>query len=165
MLSTAPSFHSRTGSSPPSEEMRNVAGESIDTDNNGTLDSRPLMNLEGDVIGNQVSLRGSISSVHSSSDIWSAAYREAVESLGEEITTALSGKNAEQLFNELEDIEKEATHESAFLRGVQRLRSLKTPLDNFKLALDLASPLANLEPTASTVFGVVRSVTAVSFAP
>lgn len=145
--------------------MRNVAGESIDTDNNGTLDSRPLMNLEGDVIGNQVSLRGSISSVHSSSDIWSAAYREAVESLGEEITTALSGKNAEQLFNELEDIEKEATHESAFLRGVQRLRSLKTPLDNFKLALDLASPLANLEPTASTVFGVVRSVTAVSFAP
>lgn len=164
MLSTVSAFHSRTGSSLPLKETSDVTGESIDTGKNGALDSHPLMNLELDVTADQLSLRGSVGSVHSSSDIWSAAYREAVESLGEEITTSLSGKNAEQLFKELEDIEHEATHESAFLRGVQRLRSLRTPLDNFKLALDLASPLANLEPTASTVFGVVRSVTAVSLA-
>jgi hypothetical protein len=116
------------------------------------------------VTADQLSLPESIGSLYAPSDIWSAAYREAVEGLGEEIASALSGKSVERLFKELEEIEREATHESAFLRGVQRLRSLKTPLDTFKLALDLASPLANLEPTASTVFGVVRSVTAVSLA-
>jgi hypothetical protein len=49
-----------------------------------------------------------------------------------------------------------------FLRGVAYLRSIQVPLERFKLALDLASPLANLDPAASTVIGVVRSVTAVS---
>jgi hypothetical protein len=98
-----------------------------------------------------------------SSDLWSTAYREAVESLGEEIDVAiLKGRNVEQLFRELEEIDKEATQESVFLKGVKYLQSIQVPLERFKLALDLASPLTSLEPTASTVFGVVRSVTAVS---
>jgi hypothetical protein len=164
VLSAALILHSSTGSSLHPNETIDVTGELIGAGRNGALDSDSITNLEHKITVDQLSLHGSISSVHSSSDIWSAAYREAVESLGEEITTALSGKNADQLFKELEEIEHEATHESAFLRGVRRLRSLKTPLDKFKLALDLASPLSNLEPTASTVFGVVRSVTAVSFA-
>jgi hypothetical protein len=107
----------------------------------------------GDDIGNVVV----------TSDLWSAAFREAVDSLGKDIDVAiLKGKNVEQLFRDLEEIDKEATQESAFLRGVKYLHSIQVPLERFKLALDLASPLTSLEPTVTTVFGVVRSVTAVS---
>ena len=96
-------------------------------------------------------------------DIWSEAYREAVESLGKEMDVAiLMGNNATQLLMKLEDMDKEAYRKSAFLRGVAYLRSIQVPLERFKLALDLASPLSSLDPTASTVFGVVRGVTAVS---
>lgn len=98
-----------------------------------------------------------------SSDLWSAAYREAVESLGKDIDVAIFvGSSAAQLFVELESIDKGTTQKSAFLRGVAYLRSIQVPLERFKLALDLASPLSNLDPAASTVIGVVRSVTAVS---
>jgi hypothetical protein len=98
-----------------------------------------------------------------SRDLWSTAYREAVESLGEDIDIAmLKGRNVEQLFKELGEIDNEATQDSAFLRGVKYLRSIQVPLERFKLALDLASPLASLDPTASTVFGMVRGVTTVS---
>jgi hypothetical protein len=98
-----------------------------------------------------------------SSDIWSTAYREAVDSLGKDIDVAiLKGENVAQLFRQLEEIDREAAQESVFLRGVRYLHSLQVPLERFKLALDLASPLANIEPTAGTVFGVVRGVTAVS---
>lgn len=104
-----------------------------------------------------------IGSMTVSSDLWSAAYREAVESLGKDIDVAiLMGNNTAQLFKELEEIDKEATQESAFLRGVAYLRSIQVPLERFKLALDLASPLSRGDPTATTVFGVLRGVTAVS---
>jgi hypothetical protein len=97
-------------------------------------------------------------------DLWSAAYREAVNSFGKDIDVAiLKGSSAAQLLEKLEDLDKEATQESVFLRGVAYLRSIQVPLERFKLALDLASPLGSLDPTASTVLGVVRSVTAVSF--
>ncbi|KAJ5022574.1 hypothetical protein J3E73DRAFT_384813 [Bipolaris maydis] len=98
-----------------------------------------------------------------SSDLWSEAYREAVESLGKNIDMAiLASSSAAQLFAELEGIDKEKTQQSAFLRGVAYLRSIQVPLERFKLALDLASPLSNLDPTASTVIGVARSVTAIA---
>lgn len=96
-------------------------------------------------------------------DIWSAAYREAIESFGKDINVAIfKGSSAAQLFRQLEEIDKDASQESAFIRGVAFLRSIQIPLERFKLALDLASPLSNLEPTAATVVGVVKSVTAVS---
>ncbi|KAK6365425.1 hypothetical protein LTR64_008794 [Lithohypha guttulata] len=96
-------------------------------------------------------------------DLWSAAYREAVESLGEDIDVAiLKGSNAAQLFKQLEEVDKDVIQESAFLRGVAFLRSIQVPLERFKLALDLASPVSNLEPAAATVFGVVKSVTAIA---
>jgi hypothetical protein len=85
-----------------------------------------------------------------------------VESLGEEIDViSLKGKSITQLFRDLEDIQKGETHDSAFLRGVKYLQSLRVPLETLKLALDLASPLSSLEPTAATVVGVTRSVVAV----
>lgn len=97
------------------------------------------------------------------SDIWSKAYHEAVDSFGKDIDVAiLKGENVTQLFRQLEEIDGEATEESAFLRGVRHLHSLQVPLERFKLALDLATPLTKIEPTTSTVFGMVRSVTAVS---
>ncbi len=57
-----------------------------------------------------------------SSDLWSEAYREAVDNIGKDIDVAiLTGKNVAQLFRELEEIDKEATQEFAFLRGVRYL--------------------------------------------
>lgn len=105
---------------------------------------------------------GDTENVVPTSDLWSAAFREAVASLGKDIDVAiLKGKNVEHLFRELDEIDKEATQESAFLRGVKYLHSVQVPLERFKLTLDLASPLTSLEPTVTTVFGVVRGVTAV----
>jgi hypothetical protein len=97
------------------------------------------------------------------SDLWSTAYREAVARLGNDFDVGiLEGKKVEQLFEELGKVDEEAKQDSAFLRGVQHLRAIQVPLERFKLALDLASPLTSIEPTTSLVCGVVRSVSAVS---
>jgi hypothetical protein len=99
------------------------------------------------------------------SDLWSKAYQEAVQNMGQDVDVAiLKGENIAQLFKELERVDKDATDESAFLRGVRYLNSIRIPLERFKLALDLTAPLTALEPTTSTVFGVIRGVTAVSIA-
>ncbi|OJJ79438.1 uncharacterized protein ASPGLDRAFT_1506875, partial [Aspergillus glaucus CBS 516.65] len=96
-----------------------------------------------------------IGNVIVSSDLWSAAYREAIENLRQEIDIAtLEGKDAVQLFRELHETEKETTDESAFSRGLRHFA--------IKLELDLVSSLTNVEPTAATVFGVLRSVTAIA---
>lgn len=106
---------------------------------------------------------GDLRNVAGSSDLWSAAFCEAVESLRGDIDIAtLKGKDAAHLLKELEDVAKEATETSVFLKGLKYLQSLQVPLQRFKDVLDLASPLANLEPTAATVLGVVRGLTAVS---
>ncbi|KAL1794606.1 hypothetical protein ACET3X_006422 [Alternaria dauci] len=108
-------------------------------------------------------LADDVGNVTNHTDLWSAAYREAVESLGKDIDLAiLKGSSTAQLLERLEDIDKEANQESVLLRGIAYLRSIQVPLERFKLALDLASPLSNLDPTASTVLGVVRSVTAIA---
>jgi hypothetical protein len=92
-----------------------------------------------------------------SSDLWSAAYREAVESLGKDINVAIpKGDSVAQLFKQLENRDKDASQGSVFLRGVRYLHSLQAPLERFKLALDVASPLTSLEPTVATAFGVDR---------
>ncbi|KAG9231371.1 hypothetical protein BJ875DRAFT_506721 [Amylocarpus encephaloides] len=119
--------------------------------------------LEQNFSANHSALGVDIGVVIVSSDIWSVAYREAVDSLGKDIDVAiLKGENVAQLFSHLEEIDKEATQESVFLRGVRYLHSLQVPLEKFKLALDLASPLTNIEPTSTMVFGVVRGVTAIA---
>ncbi|PYI07524.1 hypothetical protein BO78DRAFT_90581 [Aspergillus sclerotiicarbonarius CBS 121057] len=98
-----------------------------------------------------------------SSDLWSAAYREAVENLQEKLDiNALEGKTIAQLFKDLEKTENEVTHESAFLRGLKCLQTLKVPLERFKMALDVASPLADIKPTTKIVVGVIKSVTAIA---
>ncbi|KJK73834.1 hypothetical protein H634G_10881 [Metarhizium anisopliae BRIP 53293] len=97
------------------------------------------------------------------SDLWSAAYREAVESLGEDIDVAiLKAKCIEQLFHQLEEINTEVTQRSAFLTGVEYLQRIKVPLERFKLALDLATPLTDIQPVSAAVFGVVKGVTAIA---
>lgn len=133
------------------------AGVQIQTDQSSLHPDHPPISI------NQSNRDRYIGSSVVSSDLWSAAYREAVESLGNDVDVAiLVGSSAAQLLVKLEDIDKGTTGKSAFLRGVAYLRSIQVPLERFKLALDLASPLANLDPVASTVIGVVRSVTAVS---
>lgn len=93
-------------------------------------------------------------------DLWSTAYREAVFSFGDEVKSViLKGEKIETLLANLQGTNEELAGDSLFRRGVQRLQ---TPLKNFKLALDMARPLASIEPTASTAVGVVSCVTAVS---
>ncbi|KAK5093253.1 hypothetical protein LTS08_008936 [Lithohypha guttulata] len=112
---------------------------------------------------NQSTRGNDVDSITVSSDLWSAAYREAVDSLGDDIDVAiLKGDSVAQLFKELEDIDREATQKSAFLRGVECLQRIKVPLERFKLALDVASPLSNIDPAGTAVFGVVKGVTAIA---
>lgn len=150
------------------EEAGDGHRESVNTVNDegqvqASQSSHHRSSLERTLNPNQSTLSGDNGDVIVSSDLWSAAYREAVENLGEDIDIAiLQGKNVAQLFRKLEETEKDVSQESTFLRGVRFLHSLQVPLERFKLALDLASPLASIEPTATTVVGVVRSVTAVS---
>jgi hypothetical protein len=153
---------SQANNSLPFNQTSDTARESIDTGDNVPLSTPHLRNVQQDLSADQPS-PSDWDSGGMALDVWSAAYQEAVESLGKELT-ALNGKNAEQLFKELEVAGQETAHKSSFMRGVERLRSLKPSLDSFKLALDLASPLADLEPTASTVVGVLRSVTTVRLA-
>jgi hypothetical protein len=125
----------------------------------------PWNSREQNVTNDGLARGENTSRVIAAPDIWSAAYREAVESLGEETAIeALKGKDIAQLFQELENTEKEVACRSAFSKGVRYLQTLQIPLERFKQALDLAVPLASLEPTATTVVGVVRCVTAVSSA-
>lgn len=152
-----------TASSLPLNQASDIPRESTNTKNDEAQIQTGQGSLEQNLITDQLTPGHDIGNVIVSSDLWSAAYREAVENLRQEIDIAtLEGKDAVQLFRELHETEKEATDESAFSRGLRHLRLVQVPLERIKLALDLASPLANIEPTVVTVFGVLRSVTAVS---
>ncbi|KAK5207557.1 hypothetical protein LTR41_006601 [Exophiala xenobiotica] len=95
-----------------------------------------------------------------STDMWSAAYREALSAYGDEVASVISkGDRIESLLTNLQETNEELAGDSLFRRG---LRKLQAPLKNFKLALDMASPLASIEPTASTAVGVVTCVTAIA---
>ncbi|KAF7948394.1 uncharacterized protein EAE97_003805 [Botrytis byssoidea] len=120
-----------------------------------------LSGIEDDSSSNHLTPGAEIDLAIVSLDVWSAAYREAVNSLGKDINlTILRSENLAELFKQLETIDKEVTQQSVFLRGVEYLHSLQVPLDRFKLALDLASPLTSIEPTTSMVFGIIKGVTA-----
>ncbi|KAL8777275.1 MAG: hypothetical protein Q9194_002649 [Teloschistes cf. exilis] len=78
-----------------------------------------------------------------STDLWSAAYREALSSYGEEVKTVISkGRGIEKLFTSLEETHGKVAGDSLFGKG----------------------PLTSIEPTASTAVGVVSSVTVVAIA-
>ena len=95
-----------------------------------------------------------------STDLWSAAYLEALHGFGDEVKSViLKGDRIDTLLTSLKQTNEELAGDSLFWRGLRRLQA---PLKNFKLALDLASPLATIQPTASTAVGVVSCVTAVS---
>lgn len=97
-----------------------------------------------------------------SEDLWSAAFREAMDTLEPKIDVAqITGTAIEYLFDDIESIEKSINNNSIFRRGLEHLRRVKGPLENFKLALDLANPLISFEPMAATVVGIVRGVTTV----
>ncbi|KAJ5804776.1 uncharacterized protein N7518_001079 [Penicillium psychrosexuale] len=133
-------------------ETQNLASRSIVYGNSLAQNTTDLL-VSSDGVSNSIA----------SADLWSAAYREAVEMFGKELDIAdMKGKNVMQLFHDLEVTGKEKVHESAFLRGLNYLRAHKIYLEGFKLALDLSSPLANMEPATNAAFGVVRSVTAIA---
>lgn len=99
----------------------------------------------------------------SNKDVWSVAYREAVERLDEEKREmVLKGDRVDQLFRQLGDHDAESVEESSFRRGLTKLHQ---PLQNIKLAVDLASPLLGLEPAVATATGAVKSFTIVSGLP
>ncbi|KAI7552573.1 hypothetical protein KC331_g1796 [Hortaea werneckii] len=98
-----------------------------------------------------------------SADIWTAAFHEAVEKVGEDIDQAIiKGKDAEQLLKELERLDMDSNQRSAFSRGHEFLKTLQVPLQTSKMGLDLASPFTAIEPTTSVVVGLLRAVTAMA---
>ena len=130
-----------------------------------TAPTPPILSEKVDVTDDvrakdSIAVGGNNTVAYEPTDLWSAAYREAFSSLGEEEKSMISkDESIEKLFMTLEKTNEEFAGDSLFRRGLQRLQS---PLTNIKLALDIASPLAAIEPTASTAVGVVKSVTAVS---
>ncbi|KAK8085453.1 hypothetical protein PG997_006724 [Apiospora hydei] len=94
--------------------------------------------------------------------LWSAAYREAVESQETIDQTILEVEKIQDLFVQLEATETGSPDDSLFRRGLKHLESIKGPLTQMKLMLDLTSPLASAEPAAATVIGVVQGVTALA---
>ncbi|KAG5925799.1 hypothetical protein E4U42_003931 [Claviceps africana] len=92
-------------------------------------------------------------------DLWSAAYREAFDCLEEDTRQAiLKGKKADQLFTQLKSMDKEASDESLLKRSIKHLQSLQQALEDFKLALDRASPISSIGPTTTaTVLDAVKS--------
>lgn len=124
--------------------------------------AQPPYDINPEAASSKVTRTEDARSLSTSPDLWSADYREAVGSLGTDIrNTIIIGSSAAELFAELEGIEWDATQESTFARGVACLRKVKVPLETFRLALDLASPLGSLEPTTNACFGVVRGFTSV----
>jgi hypothetical protein len=95
-------------------------------------------------------------------DLWSAALREAINTYEPKLDIArFDGKTIAQLFTDLDTIDKSCTEQSIFRRGLAHLQSVRGPLDNFKVALDLVHPFLSFDPTAATAVGIVKGVTAV----
>lgn len=97
-----------------------------------------------------------------STDLWSAALREAINTFEPRTDVAqFAGKTIAQLFTDLDTIDKSGTERSIFRRGLAHLQCVRGSLDNFKVALDLVHPFLSFDPTAATAVGIVRGVTAV----
>ncbi|KAK8014833.1 hypothetical protein PG990_008129 [Apiospora arundinis] len=94
--------------------------------------------------------------------LWSAAYREAVESQKTVDQAILKVGKIHELFVKLEATESGTPDDSLFRKGLKQLEKIKGPLKQFKLVLDVTSPLASAEPAAATVIGVVQGVTALA---
>ena len=93
-------------------------------------------------------------------DVWSAAYTEAVRSMGEKIDNAIvQGDKLETALRKLSEENEKSVDNSFFRRG---LRKLEVPLRTIRLALDITKPLLSIEPTAASAVGIVSCVTAVS---
>lgn len=74
----------------------------------------------------------------------------------------MQGINVAHLIRQFDEINKETTKKSAFVRGIRHSHFIQVPLERFELALDLATPLTSLKSITVTISDVVRSVTAVS---
>ncbi|KAK8069987.1 NACHT domain [Apiospora phragmitis] len=94
--------------------------------------------------------------------LWSAAYREAVESQDAVDQTILKFEKIQDLFVQLEATESGRPDDSLFRKGLKLLEKIKGPLKQMKLVLDVTSPLASAEPAVATVIGVVQGVTALA---
>lgn len=96
-------------------------------------------------------------------DIWSVAYHDAIQKLDrEKRDMVLTGRNLNQLLKDLEERDAESAENSYFRKGLKRVQK---PLENVKLAVDLAQPLLGLDPAVATATGVVKSFTIVCVHP
>ena len=95
-------------------------------------------------------------------DVWSQAYYEALQSLTDpkEKDIMKNSIGVTELFANLEGANKKNLDESLFRRG---LKKIQKPLKGLKFALSMASPLSSMDPTVSTAFGIVSSVSAVCY--
>ncbi|KAF4451901.1 hypothetical protein F53441_5220 [Fusarium austroafricanum] len=134
-------------------------GDSGPQDNSTTTNISSIAGTSASAI--EVAPTPEIEGITVTSGLWSRAYQEAVQSIGQDVDIAiLRGENISQLLKELIEVDKNATDGSVFLRGVAYLKSIQVPLEQFTLVLNVAAPLTTLEPITCAVFGVIKGVTA-----
>ena len=89
----------------------------------------------------------------------SAAFGRACLSLREDQRMVLGEtQGLQELFEQLNASNEKSKKESPFRRGVQRLGPVLTVLGS---SINLATPLAALDPTANNAFGIIQSVVTV----
>lgn len=94
-----------------------------------------------------------------SSDPWTTAYNEAMGQLDDDMRAVVQkGQNLEELFENLSQTNENHKHKSILRRGMDRMQ---TPLKFLETTLDVAKPLASLDPGSSAAVGLIQSVTTV----
>lgn len=94
-----------------------------------------------------------------SENIGSLAYCDAIRKLDDESKEmVLRGRNLDQLLKNLGERDAESAKNSLSRKG---LKKVQKPLENVKLAVDLAQPLLDLAPVVATAADAVKSLTIV----
>jgi hypothetical protein len=128
LLAQGPSGSAFALVAPPSasHQPHNVAEQPTSSSSDEAIPSRTQPLQQADIAtslsgsGQNSSVNGAIvdpNAIHVASDLWSSAYRDAVESMGKDLNVAvLKGNNVAQLFTQLGELDSEVTQDSAFLR-------------------------------------------------
>ncbi|KFA71991.1 hypothetical protein S40288_08082 [Stachybotrys chartarum IBT 40288] len=147
---------------PQSQELT-VSGQAPQIEDPSVQAGAPRKTQIGELVGQQaasatVEQHGANGKAHDSvpSDLWSAAYKEAVGQVDQEIGTLVrSGRNLEELFQNLNEANELQKDESILRRGMERI---KKPMEYLQMILNVTSPAAGMNPASSVAFGVVQSV-------
>lgn len=151
---------------PPQSREVTVSGQAPQIEDSSVQAGTSQNTQAGELVGQQAvpqtaEQHGANGKAHDPvpSDLWSAAYKEAVGQVDQEIGTLVrSGRNLEELFQSLNEANELHKEESILRRGMERI---KKPMEYLQMILNVTSPAAGMNPASSVAFGVVQSVATV----